>query len=267
MFWWWAVLACIVGPFVVTRWPGRAPFVPTERCIAPAGIFSSGVTWLCERWAACAMMLLLRAQYSPREVFQACFRRCLDSLFDNKGADLKGCLPDNTKKAPNFLTSQALSQQNEIYLKRHPAGDILSLSRSQIQFSAKLKSKRPQICVFFFEADMRVYMFVLGWGANTNYALCVCSRYPPLKSDRHNKSAIYGPCSQLFLTLIHFSRAPTVFNQKLRARTTEIDANSSCWSTPRKIDWKSRLERCNWTSATYDVLILISLLCYAPRST
>jgi hypothetical protein len=25
-------------------------------------------------------------------------------------------------------------------------------------------------------------------------------------------------------TLIHFSRAPTVFNQKLRARTTEIDA-------------------------------------------
>jgi hypothetical protein len=45
-------------------------------------------------------------------------------------------------------------------------------------------------------------------------------------------------------TLIHFSRAPTVFNQKLRARTTEIDA---AWSPPTKIprvdprwkiDWK-----------------------------
>ena len=88
---------------------------------------------------AAAAAAALNAQYSPREVFQACFRRCLDSLFDNKGADLKGCLPDNTKKAPNFLTSQALSQQNEIYLKRHPAGDILSLS-----FSLALKSNsRP----------------------------------------------------------------------------------------------------------------------------
>lgn len=175
--------------------------------------------WLdwCERWAACAMMLLLRAQYSPREVFQACFRRCLDSLFDNKGADLKGCLPDNTKKAPNFLTSQALSQQNEIYLKRHPAGDILSLSRSQIQFSAKLKSKRPQICVFFFEADACVY--VCAW-LGCKHKLCpVCAADILLSKAAATIKVQFMALAQPALSYSHsfFSRANSF--QSKAART------------------------------------------------